>query len=315
MGFARSARRLAVAGVLLLAALLAAAPPAAACSICRCGDPTFNTLGVNVYQQSQFALGFDWNRYEKSQLTSHDDELGTEQEVENRYALTVSYSFAERFLVSAQVPLSHRELTETFTDETEFESTTGLSDPEFYAAVRLWSSNFAPGLGRRAWISAGVGVKTPWGENDVEEDGERLDEHVQPGTGATNLFGRLSGLYLFDEKSAIFASVQYTGTGRNQFGYKYGDATMANLAYERKLSEVFDAVLELNYRFAERDQETPDEVDPNTGGTVLYLTPRLLVNVFGNIVLRVGAQIPVLEDLYGVQDEDVNYNAGLTVLF
>jgi hypothetical protein len=310
----RVRRRAAAAAITLV--LLAGAPgDAAACSICRCGDPMFNALGANVYQQSQFALSFDWNRYSKSQLTTHDEELGTEEEVENRYALTASYSFAERFIVSAQIPLSHRDLTKTFPDETEFESTTGLSDPEFYAAVRLWSSNFALGLGRRAWFSAGMGVKTPWGENDVEEDGVRLDEHAQPGTGATNLFGRISGLYLFDERSALFSSVQYTGTGRNEFGYKYGDAVFANLAYERKLSEVLDAVLELNYRFAERDQESADEADPNTGGTVLYVTPRLLVNVFGNVILRAGAQIPVLEDLYGVQDEDVNYNAGLTILF
>jgi len=311
-----SRKFLSAVAALAVAAAILAPGPLRACSICRCGDPTFNALGTNVYQQNQFALSFDWNRYNKSQLTTHDEELGTEEDVENRYALTASYSFAERFIVSAQIPSSHRDLTETFPDEAEFESTTGLSDPEFYAAVRLWSSNFAPGLGRRAWISAGMGVKTPWGENDVEEDGVRLDEHVQPGTGATNLFGRISGLYLFDEKSALFSSVQYTGTGRNEFGYKYGDAVFANLAYERKLSEVLDAVLELNYRFAERDQESADgEVDPNTGGTVLYVTPRLLVNVFGNVILRAGAQIPVLEDLFGIQDEDVNYNAGLTVLF
>jgi hypothetical protein len=46
-------------------------------------------------------------------------------------------------------------------------------DPEIYGLVRLWSSNFGPNLGRRAWLSAVAGVKTPWSQNDLREN-ERL---------------------------------------------------------------------------------------------------------------------------------------------
>ena len=286
-----------------------------ACSICRCGDPTFNALGTNVYSAGQFHLALDWERFSKTQAT---EEGGTDAEVENRYTATLSYSFGERFLVVARVPFSHRRLVETFEGEGEPEvvTTDGLSDPEFYALVRLWSSSFGPGLGRRTWMSAVFGVKTPWGRNDIREDGVRVDEHAQSGTGSTDLFGGLSGFYLFDADSALFASAQYRGTGRNDFGYKYGDITMANLAYERKLSEVFDGVVELNFRHARRDQvDFSGEVDPNTGGSILYVTPRVLVNLGKGIVLRLAVQVPVVERLYGVQDEKVNYNAGVTFLF
>jgi hypothetical protein len=144
----------------------------------------------------------------------------------------------------------------------------------------------------------------------------RVDEHAQPGTGSTDLFGGLSGFYLFDADSALFASAQYRGTGRNDFGYKYGDITMVNLAYERKISEVLDGVVELNFRHAGRDQvDAAGEVDPNTGGSVLYVTPRVLVSLGKGIVLRLAAQIPAGQWLYGVQDEKVNYNAGVTFLF
>ena len=298
----------------IFALLLLFAPPRLfACSICRCGDPTFNALGTSVYSAGQFHLALDWDRFSKSQAL---DDGGTDSETENRYTATLSYSFGERFLHVARVPFSHRDVTETFEDHKEETRTDGLSDPEFYGLVRLWSSSFGPGLGRRTWISAVFGVKTPWGRNDIRQDGVRVDEHAQSGTGSTDLFGGLSGFYLFDADSALFASGQYRGTGRNDFGYKYGDITMVNVAYERKLSEVFDGVLEVNFRHAKRDQvDFSGQVDPNTGGSVLYVTPRILVNLGKGIVLRLGVQIPAGQWLYGVQNERVNANAGLTFLF
>jgi hypothetical protein len=39
------------------------------------------------------------------------------------------------------------------------------------------------------------------------------------------------------------------------------------------------------------------------------------VNLGKGIVLRLAVQVPVVERLFGVQDEKVNFNAGLTFLF
>jgi hypothetical protein len=306
----------AAAAVAILAATVPS-PRALACSICRCGDPTFNSLGSDVYSEAQFRIAFDFDRFNKSQLTVEDGRIGNDAEIEYRYTATVSYGFGDRFLLVARVPLSHRDLTTTFLDgESEEVSTTGLSDPEFYGLVRLWSSRFGEGLGKRSTVSAIFGVKTPWGQNDVQQDGERVDEHAQPGTGSTDLFGGFSGYYLLDERSTLFGSVQYRGTGRNDFGYKYGDSTIATLAYERKLMEPLDAVLEFDFRHAKRDQvDFEGVVDPNTGGTVLYITPRLLFAIGSHVALRAAVQIPIVENLYGVQDEKVNVNGGVTLLF
>ena len=301
-----------VLALVALATILAPAR-ASACSICRCGDPTFNALGTSVYSDGQFHLALDWERFSKTQLT---EDGGTDSEIENRYTATLSYSFGERFLLVARVPFSHRDLTTTLGEDVEKVSTDGLGDPEIYGLVRLWSSDFSGGLGRRTWISAVFGVKTPWGRNDIVQDGLRVDEHAQSGTGSTDFYGGLSGFYLFDADSALFASAQYRGTGRNDFGYKYGNIAMVNTAYERKLSAVFDGVVELNFRHAGRDQVGFDgTLDPNTGGSILYVTPRVLVNVAKGIVVRLSVQVPVLQRLYGVQDEKVNLNAGLTFLF
>ena len=59
-------------------------------------------------------------------------------------------------------------------------------------------------------------MKTPWGQNDVAQDGERVDEHAQPGTGSTDVFGSLAFLYLIDQESALFVSSGYRDTGKQR---------------------------------------------------------------------------------------------------
>jgi hypothetical protein len=302
------ARRLAAALSLTILGLGLAAAPARACSMCRCSDPVFSALGEGLYSYGGFQVALDWNRLNQTQ--GEGEEL--EAQVRNSLTATLSYGFRERFTFVAQVPYTWNHLTEG----DEAETANALADPAFFAYMRLWSSPFEAPLGKRAWISAVVSVKTPWGKNDVSEDGERLDEHVQPGTGATNLSGGLAGLYLIDEKSSLYASAAYTGTGRNEFGYKYGDNVQVNLVYDRKLTDWLDGVAELNYLDSKRDQVDAAGVpDPDTGGQVLYITPRIGVSIVRGLVARAAAQFPVWEDLDGIQDVKPAFSAGLTYVF
>jgi hypothetical protein len=301
---ARRAR--AVLGFVILSLGLPRA--AAACSMCRCSDPVFSALGEGLYSYGGFQVALDWTRLDQSQGAGPE----FEEQVRNSLVATISYGWRERLTFVAQVPYTFNHLTE----DGEVETADGMGDPAFYMYVRLWSSQFSGGLGRRAWISAFVGVKTPWGKNDVTADGERLDEHVQPGTGATNLSGGLSGLYLLDEKSSLYASAAYTGTGRNDFGYKYGDNVQANLVYERKLTDWLDGVFEINFLDAKRDQiDALGVPDPDTGGQTLYLTPRVGVKIVRGLVARAAVQIPVWEHLNGIQDIKPAFTAGLTYVF
>jgi hypothetical protein len=161
------------------------------------------------------------------------------------------------------------------------------------------------------------GVKTDWGANDRSTGGERLDEHVQPGTGATDWFVGLSGSHQLNPKSALFASAQYRDTGRNDAGYKYGRSLLLNLAYEHKIGARWDAVLELNYRDAHKDEiDSSGDLDDDTGGAITYLTPRLLFDVGSGWVFRASAQLPLSQSgLDGIQHEEPVLNLGITRLF
>jgi len=303
----------------LLVLFAAFAPRVSACSICRCGDPTFNALGSAIYAPGQFRLALDWDRFDKENGVSDPDTgeiTGHDAEIENRFTLSAAYSFGERFTLVGRLPVSVRNLTSTDADAATTTNTTGLSDPDFTALFRVWASDAVSGLGRRAWVSLVAGVKTPWGRNNLSENGVRLDEHAQSGTGATDVYGGLSAAVLLDPQSSVFASFQYRRTGTNDYGYKYGRTTTANFAYERELGRVVDAVVEVNWRHAEQDVVDADgNRDPNTGGDLVYLTPRVVLDLGGGVLGRVGVQIPIVKSLYGEQTERANVNVGLTFLF
>ncbi len=57
------------------------------------------------------------------------------------------------------------------------------------------------------------------------------------------------------------------------------------------------------------------EEDPNTGGSILFVQPRLLVHLGHNVVARLAVQIPIYDDLEGEQEEKSVVNLGLTTSF
>jgi hypothetical protein len=302
-----------ISTTLLVAAALAASRPSLSCSMCRCGDATFNALGTDIFAAGAFRIAVDWDRMEKSQGPPDN----SESEVQNSITATISYSFADRVNLVARVPYSFKTITMAGDEMSDVTKTNGLADPEFFAWVRLWASDLAPGLGRRTWVSLQAGVKTPWGQNDLTgPDGIRRDEHAQSGTGSTDVFAGLGGFYLLDRASSAFGSAQYRWTGTNAYGYQYGRVFLANLGYERKLASSVDAILELNYRWAGEDTVDCSGVkDPDTGGAILYVTPRVLVSLGGGFVARAAVLIPTLKNLNGSQTEKAIVSAGLTYSF
>jgi hypothetical protein len=294
--------------LVLAAALLAA--PAMPCSICRCGDPTFNALGKQGYVARGFRLALDWERFDKREGSPAEE---AEELVENRLTALGAYGFSERLVLYARLPLSFRRFSaiEEGSPSDAF-SPRGFSDPEVYAQWKVWSSGMALSVGRRTSLSLLAGVKTALGNNDYRIDGERVDEHAQPGTGSTDVYGGPALLYLIDARSALFASAQYRHTGTNSFGYRYGRIWLANVAYEHKLGGSLDSVVELNFRQSARDHSTDEGELPNTGGAVLYLTPRLLLDLGRGVVLRVAAQLPLVRDVNGVQEERAVFNGGVS---
>jgi len=313
----------------LLAVCLTRVPAARACSVCRCGDSTFNSLGTNVFAGKEIFVAIDWDRLEKEQGVFEPDapaaagaarasaQIAAAQSAgaardrlrESRLTATLAWAPGDRWLLVGRLPWTHRNLTEG--DETTVDS--GRSDPEFSAQFRLWSSQWAQGMGHRSWISAVAGVKTPWGENDVRESGVRLDEHAQPGTGSTDPFVGFAAVHLFSPTSSVYGSAQVRDPDRNDFGYRYGRVVLGNVGFEKKLGNRLDLAVEVNYRQAGRDQiDSTGLEDPNTGGGIAYVSPRMLFDFGHQLVGRITVQFPAVDRLNGVQKEKTVVNVGVT---
>jgi hypothetical protein len=124
--------------IIIVASLAALAPgaPAVACSICRCGDPTFNALGSDGVAQTGLRVALDWDQVRKSQ--GHPAEE-LESLTERRTTLMLAYGLSDRVGVFARVPYSERTLEEKDAAGHETTRASGLADPELSAQVRLWS--------------------------------------------------------------------------------------------------------------------------------------------------------------------------------
>ena len=294
--------------VLFVLLVLAVGAPreARACSLCRCGDPTFALTGSQIFSAQAWHVGLDFGRFAKDQV-AEDDPLLREEEVEDRVTFTVSRNFGGRLTLIGRLPVTHR----TITAGAEESSLSGLSDPELQAHYRLYSPSAGSG------VALSLGLRPGWGKNNAQLDGERAEEHLQPGTGAGGVepglsFWRTAGAH---DEGWLFVSAAGRFNGRNDAGYHYGDVALANLGYERKLGGRVNAALETNFRYAAKDEPVAGEKDPNTGGSMLYLAPRIVLKLERTLFLRLGVQIPILKDLYGDQDEKVNLFSGLTVRF
>ena len=117
----------------------AIAMPVLACSICRCGDPTFNALGKEGVSQTGLRLALDWDQTDKTQGDPADD---FDELHEQRLSLCWRpMAFSDRFGVFARLPYSRRELTETAgRRDASTRTPAAWRIRKSTAQARLWSS-------------------------------------------------------------------------------------------------------------------------------------------------------------------------------
>lgn len=295
---------LAAAGALL--AFVALPMRANACSMCQCGDPTYRLMGDDFFSAHSFRASLNADRHSKDQV-SEDDPTGREKETENRLALSASWQPVPRLRLVGRVPYVQRTI-EVGGGESKL---SGLGDPDLFAHVNLLESgNVASGW----WLAAMAGVKAPWGQSDMKLDGVRAEEHLQPGSGATAEFAGLAFAHGIGGGAHLYTSAMGRWNGTNSHEYRYGDALLANLALQRAFASSVSGSLELNYRASKHDLAA-GERDPNTGGAVLYVSPKVQFSLGSPVGLQLGVQIPVAKNLNGDQREFANFESGVVFAF
>lgn len=233
----------------------------------------------------------------------------------------VSYGVVENF----QVGLTIGYYNAVKAREAEFDSGTGESeiatfDPD--GLTDLWLTGkyrfYRGPIGSVAVIG---GVKFPTGKFDVKNSaGERVEPSATAGSGSYDGMLGLAYSRFLTSRLTFDASAQYTlRTEADDF--KLGDRIDAGMAFAYRFTKDIEkfpqvsAFAEANVRHLVKSEDD-GERDPNTGGTVLFLTPGVRVGFTKNLSFTVSAPLPVVQDLNGTQlKTSYKVNGGLTFSF
>ncbi len=279
-----------------LSALLHAGPARAGCSNCPCGDATFFINDARLLAMHRVLVSVDYlNMSNESAPHVHPGQAATTvamvSRVENDVRFTAQYGLAQRVTFMASLPYVFKEQTlEGVTGSVE-----GIGDLDVTAVAMLaevWAARLA--------LHATADIRAPTGDSQVPDELGAIDPHLQPGTGAWSAIGGLQATLAAGVPLFAGASYQWNDTNAQEF--QFGDVFRFNFGAQRTVTGPVDAIGEINGRWA--DYDTHEGVsDPNSGGTVVYFSPGLRWRIAPVVHLRGQIQLPVFEDLYGIQDE------------
>lgn len=306
VSLASSMRLLRTAATGVLCAMLWA-PLAHACSVCGCGDPLF-AAGDSKPMAGTFRFAFD-SVYLTASARSDDNPAQTESLSQVSLLPVVIYSPTNELNLVLQVPLSTKAWNLSGGGlPTETASPFGLGDIEFGLRYFVWTEIDFTKV-RRQSFAISAGTSFPTGRDDIEVNGQRIDQHAQLGTGAWGPY--LGVLYTFAEDRWTFTGT-FTGRYRttNSYGYQFGAAVLFGLTARYRLFEPFFVSLGLDGRYAVQDNQNGD-TQTNTGGFLLAATPGIMWNVTDGLWLQAQAQVPFATKLYGVQSVGTVVTVGL----
>ncbi len=213
----------------------------------------------------------------------------------------------------------------TGTREGEFEADEGelaIHDFDPDGLTDLWvRGKFRFCKGPEGQVAVFGGVKFPTGKFRIKNDaGEFIEPSATPGTGAYDVMVGLAFSRWLTEQISMDASAQYTRRGqRNRF--KLGDRIDAGVAVNVRLTEAMDQYprtslfVEAIVRHLLENQDRGSH-DSHTGGTALFLSPGIRVDVCENVAITLAPQFPAVQNLNGEQQEtDIKVVSAVTVTF
>ena len=236
-------------------------------------------------------------------------------------AVSLSYGVVENF----QAGLSIGYYDAVNAREAEFDSGTGDTeivtfDPD--GVTDLWlTGKYRFYRGPLGSFAVFGGVKFPTGRFDVKNSaGERVEPSATAGSGSYD--GMLGMAYsrFLTSRVTLDTSAQYTlRTEADHF--RLGDRIDAGLALAYRFTEDIQkfpqvsAFAEANVRHLFKSEDDGAR-DPNTGGTVLFLTPGVRISFIRNVAFTVSSPLPAWQDLNGEQlKTSFKVNVALTFTF
>ena len=308
--------------------MLAAVPSgtAFACASCGCSiNSDFSVQGLSTTGGWSADLRYDY--LNQNQLRSGTKTISAtsaanatnmqtnspaevEQYTKNNYlTATLDYNNAKSFGVSFVLPYIDRTHSTlgTGSDGSTFDPANGAygSSASGLGDIKVLGRYF--GFSEQRNFGIQFGLKLPTGQkNQVSNAGNPtpVDPGLQLGTGTTDL---IIGAYRFDNLSANWdyfaqASLQAALNSSTMAAgsYKPGSSVNLNFGVRYQGFERFIPSLQINARHAKPD--SGDAADTYaTGGTLVYLTPGIIVPITEKFAAYGNVQLPIYQNVNGIQ--------------
>ncbi len=213
----------------------------------------------------------------------------------NYVTLDLDYLFSSAWSVSLKLPYIVRDHATFGEDHHSYDtsSTSSFGDISLLATYQ----GFLP----KHNLGVQLGVTLPTGSfTDTFRSGEALDRGLQPGTGTTGL---VAGIYYFDtigKDWGYFGQVTMQTAFNYRSDYKPGTAENFSLGLRYTRLERVIPQFQVNARIAGRDLGA-DADNFDSGGSLIYLSPGVTVEVTKKVSAYLFVQVPVYQNLNGYQ--------------
>jgi len=232
---------------------------------------------------------------------------------------TFVYGFTEKFAGIATIPYIYRKQRTNSGSDRITRKTSGLGDITFLGKYRIYTKD-SPGATSR--LSLLGGLELPTGRSGDSDSVGKLLRTFQTGSGSWDpILGASFSNQTLNYEWDYNLTYQFNTEAHN---FEFGDILKYTIAYQKRLLPrelpdeglytQFNAVLELNGEWKQRNRNESGSVDAS-GGNIIYLSPGLQV-ASKRFVAETSVQLPVFQDLNGTQVEtDYVIIASLRVTF
>ncbi len=303
-----------------------------ACSVCGCGDP-MACCGTAHPLTGSWRVSFE-NIYLTASAQSDDMTGSTESVRQVNLNTTLSYNPTDDLTLTAMFPLVEKYWSYTpsafaLSQQIGPDEGTPFGVGDIMIGVRYFFLSDTDIKNKRHQdLAISAGTYLPTGETNFTSliTGDNLDTHAQLGTGALGIYGGL--LYNLRLEtfslSANFNIVTRTKALTNDpsspvYDYTFGTSYTGGIQGQLQAFDSIALSAALEGRYADSDTElkmggTGIWDTPNTGGTVVDVTPGIWWNISGDSTLYAKIQIPILTHLIGVQSLGPTYIFGTQFL-
>jgi len=295
---------------LIISSLIAVSIPTYvyACASCGCNLSTdWDAQGISGAPGIRLDLRYDYldqkqyrsgkNKISKDAVNAGDNEV--ENKTTNHYVTAgIDYSPTRDWGINLQIPYIDR-YHETYGEAGYPNNPLSTSHSKSIGDVKVIGRYLISGYN----LGLQLGVKLPTGDYQKNFDnGDPLDRGLQPGSGTTDL---LVGAYHFGSINKdwdYYAQAMAQIPTNTKDGYQPGNSLNLNFGVRYLLNDYITPQLQINTKVSGRDSEVGNAATgQDSGGTLVYLSPGVTVNVLKDLKLYGFAQLPIYQYVNGNQ--------------